>query len=36
MSVPYAIVGAMLVAAVWREFKREVTTTDTTFATAHR
>ena len=36
MSVPYAIVGGLLVAAVWREFKREVASNDTTFATAHR
>ncbi|MET1085466.1 MAG: hypothetical protein ABWY12_20890 [Burkholderiales bacterium] len=33
--VPYAIVGSLLVAAVWREFKREGAS-DRTLATAHR
>ena len=36
MSVPYAVVGGLLVAAVWRQFKREVASNHTTLATAHR
>ena len=34
--VPYAAVGALLVAAVWREFKREVTSSHRALATASR
>ena len=36
MCVPYAIVGGFLVAAVWREFKRDVASTNTTLATVQR
>jgi len=34
--VPYAVVGVLLVAAVWREFRREATGSDRAFATASR
>jgi hypothetical protein len=34
--VPYAIVGALLVAAVWREFKREASGSHRALATANR
>ena len=34
--VPYAVVGALLVAAVWREFRREAGSSHRAFATANR
>jgi uncharacterized membrane protein YeaQ/YmgE (transglycosylase-associated protein family) len=34
--VPYAAVGALLVAAVWREFRREAATSHRALATANR
>ena len=34
--VPYAVVGALLVAAVWHEFRREAASSHRAFATANR